>query len=199
MKRVLITLSALICTLALSAQTLLVAENPQTDAVYRLPLAKGVQVVATSLTPVQLGLGRSNNLVDFCAWELTTTKSGAVFAPRAGVVEEALENRILIRHEDGIYTHLRGLESVSVAQGAKIDKGNEIGTAGKNGNKWSVWMEVFFMRKNEAYGTVAQSGNSELLKQYINPIFTTRNKCKVLLTDGNSYTVKTRTWCWPWE
>jgi hypothetical protein len=60
-------------------------------------------------------------------------------------------------------------------------------------------MEVFFMRKNEAYGTVAQSGNSELLKQYINPIFTTRNKCKVLLTDGNSYTVKTRTWCWPWE
>ena len=74
MKRVLITLSALICTLALSAQTLLVAENPQTDAVYRLPLAKGVQVVATSLTPVQLGLGRSNNLVDFCAWELTTTK-----------------------------------------------------------------------------------------------------------------------------
>jgi hypothetical protein len=34
---------------------------------------------------------------------------------------------------------------------------------------------------------------------YINPIFTTKGKCKVMLTDGNTYSVRARTWCWPWE
>lgn len=198
MKRVIITLSAILCTFALSAQTTVV-ENPQTDAVYRLPFDKGAQVVATSLTPVQLGLGHAKGLIDFCAWELTTAEQTDVFAPRDGVVEEVSESRVLILHEDGIYTLLRGFEVENIAKGEEVEKGDLLGKATDNEGKWSVRMEVFHLKKNPAYGEVAQSGKVEYLKQYINPIFTTRNKCKVILTDGNSYTVKARTWCWPWE
>lgn len=198
MKRVIITLTALLCTLALSAQTTVV-ESPQTDAVYRLPMEKGAEVVATSLTPVQLGLGKAQNIVDFCAWEFTTPHQTAVFAPRNGVVEEVSESRVLIRHEDGIYTRLRGFEVVNITSGQKVKKGDILGNATKEGNKWSVRMEVFHLKKNPGYGKVTQSGSSENLNQYINPIFSTKRKCKVILTNGNSYTVKARTWCWPWE
>ena len=198
MKRVITTLVALVCFLALGAQTTVV-ENPQTDAVYRLPMEKGVQVVAYSLTPIQLGLGHAQGLLDFCAWEFMTTQQSAIFAPRDGVVEEASESRVLILHKDGIYTQLRGFEVVNIAAGDSVKKGDILGNATKADNKWCVRMEVFHLKKNPNYGKVAQNGSAEHLKQYINPIFATRSKCKVLLTNGNSYTVKARTWCWPWE
>lgn len=198
MKRVIITLSALICTFAMSAQTTVV-ENPQTDAVYRLPMDKGAKVVAYALTPAQLGMGHARGIVDFCAWEFMTSEQTDIFVPRDGVVEEVSDSRVLILHEDGIYTYLRGLQVENITQGQEVERGDCLGQAIENDGKWSVRMEVFHMKKNPGYGEVTQSGSVENLKQYINPIFTTRNKCKVLLTDGNSYTVKARTWCWPWE
>lgn len=198
MKRVIFSLATLLVSLAVTAQTKVV-ESPETDAVYRLPMDNCAKVVATSLTPIQLGLGHAYNLLDFCAWELTTNERSAVVAPRDGIVEEATEGKVIILHEDGIYTRLRGLENVCVGKGTKVEKGDRLGSAVEFDSKWSVRMEVFHLKENGAYGTVARNGNSNNLVQYINPIFTTRGKCKVQLISGNSYTVKARTWCWPWE
>lgn len=200
MKKLIITLAALVSSLALVAQTKVV-ENPETDAVYRLPLENGTRVVANSLSPLQVGLARSMNVVGFCAWELTTNHANKVVAPRGGVVEEVTESKVIILHEDGIYTILSHLESVCVEAGSTIDRGDQVGTTSlsKLSNKWRVWMEVLHLRSNPNYGELALSGTHENLKQYIEPIFTTKQKCKVQLIDGNSYTVKARTWCWPWE
>lgn len=200
MKKLIITLATLASSLALVAQTKVV-ENPETDAVYRLPLENGSKVVATTLTPLELGLARSLNTVGFCAWELTTSTENDVVAPRAGVVEEVTESKVIIIHEDGIYSILSRLGSVCVEQGASVKRGDKVGTTSlsKITNKWRVWIEVLHLRSNPNYGELALSGTHENLKQYINPIFTTKQKCKVQLTDGGSYTVKARTWCWPWE
>lgn len=198
MKKIVISLSMLLCTMAMVAQTKVV-ESPETDAVYRLPMENCMKVVATELSAIQLGLGRSYNLLDFCAWELTCSEKSAVVAPRDGVVEQVTDSSVLILHEDGIYTRLRGLENICVGKGAKVERGDRLGRAIEYDSKWSVRMEVFHLKSNGAYGTAALNGSSEHLVQYINPIFTTRGKCKVQLTSGNSYTVKARTWCWPWE
>lgn len=200
MKRIILTLSTLLCALTLVGQTKIV-ENPETDAVYRLPIATGVSAVATPLTPLQLGLARSLNTVDFCAWEFTTSRESDVVAPRDGVVESITENRVLILHEDGIYTLLRAMDKVCVAEGDTVNRGDKVGVTslGSFNNKWRVWMEVFHLRSNPNKGEIALSGSYDHLRQYINPIFTTRQKCKVQLTEGNSYTAKSRTWCWPWE
>lgn len=198
MKRVFFSLATLLCAFTMSAQTKVV-ESPQTDAVYRIPMDNCIEVVATTLTPVSMGLGHSLNLLDFCAWELTSDEATAVVAPRDGVVESVSDGRVLILHEDGIYTRLRGMENVCVGVGAEVQKGDRLGKAIENNGKWSVRMEVFHLKANGAYGTPARNGKYENLVQYINPIFTTRGECKVQLTNGNSYTTKARTWCWPWE
>lgn len=199
MKRIITTLATLICALSLVAQTTTI-EAPQTDALYRLPMSKGAKVAARALAPTNLGVAMHQNLRDFCAWEISTTNPTDIVAPREGTVESANENSLLILHPDGIYTRLSALEGVCVAVGDKVEKGDKVGTAYHTSKgTWRVWMEVFHLKSNPTYGTEAQSGNYERLVQYINPIFSTRGKCKTQLTDGGAYTVKARTWCWPWE
>lgn len=194
------TLAVMAYGCALMAQTTVV-ENPQTDALYRLPMESGAKVVARTLTPVNFGKAMHRNLRDFCAWEIATTKPTEVVAPREGTVESATESTVVILHPDGIYSALYNLEGVCVEVGATVAKGDRIASAAqKSGeNRWRVWMEVYHLKSNPAYGTPAQSGTYEFLVQYVNPIFSTRGKCKVQLTDGGAYTVKARTWCWPWE
>lgn len=202
MKRTIILISVLACSLMLSAQSLVpqnvVEEAPQTDALYRLPFEKGVGCVAHSLTATRLDLARNHNLVNFCAWELVTVEPSAIVAPRSGAVEAVTDSGVLIRHEDGIYTRLRGITPI-VKVGDMVEKGDRIATTNGEYEKVSVWMEVFYLTPNPDYGTDALGGKGEFLTHYVNPIFSTRGKCKVQLTDGNPYTVKARTWCWPWE
>ena len=205
MKRTLLLITALVFSLLLSAQSLVpqvtVEQEPQTDALYRLPFDKGVACVAYSLTPVRLNLARNYNLVDFCAWELVVAEPSVVVAPRAGVVEAVTDSGVLIRHEDGIYTRLRALNDVVVAEGQSVEKGETVARLGAENGKggYGIWMEVVYITPNPDYGTEALGGKGEHLTHYINPIFSSRGKCKVQLTNGNSYTVKARTWCWPWE
>lgn len=199
-KQTLLTLAALLVgSLTMMAQTVVVTA-PQTDAVYRLPFEKGVQVTATALSPVQMGLGHALNLVDFCAWQLSTTSSAEVVAPREGIIEKAGSNSLLLRHDDGLYTSLSGLESTSVAEGKKVARGEKIGEASEWNGKYLLRVESFYLTENPNYGTEgAVNSAAPTLRNYINPVFTTRGKCKVQLTDGGSYTVKARKWCWPWE
>lgn len=199
MKRIITTIATLACALSLVAQTTVV-EAPQTDAIYRLPMEGGVKITAKTLTPLNLGMARMQNLVDFCAWELIATEATDVVAPRDGVVESATDGSVLILHPDGLYTQLDAMGSVAVKEGDKVTKGDKVGVAQDLDNgKWRVWVAAFHLKNNPAYGQVAQSGKSQYLYQYINPVFSTRGKCKVQLSDGGSYTVKARTWCWPWE
>lgn len=196
MKRVVTAFVALVCSLSLGAQSVVV-ESPQTDALYRLPFDKGVECVAYSLTPARMGLGRNLNLVDFCAWELVASEPTAVVAPRDGVVEQVMERDVLLRHEEGIYTRLQGIDGIVVKEGDRVAKGDVLAAAAE---KVSVWMEVFYLTPNPNYGDEAVlGGKSHNLRHYVNPIFSTRSKCKAQLTNGNSYTVKARTWCFPWE
>ena len=199
MKRIITTIATLACALSLVAQTTVV-EAPQTDALYRLPMENGVKITALSLAPIDLGVAMHRNLRDFCAWELLATKATDVVAPREGVVEDATDSSVLILHPDGIYTHLQSMASVCVKAGDKVEKGDTVGCARKTkSGKWSLCMSVFHLKNNPTYGEVSPSGNYPHLRQFINPIFSTRGKCKVQLSDGGSYTVKARTWCWPWE
>ncbi|MBR2400839.1 MAG: M23 family metallopeptidase [Tidjanibacter sp.] len=200
MKKTLLTLATLLCSLALAAQTKVV-ENPETDAVYRLPFDKGVTLVAKSISPLQSGNARSMNLVDYCAWSLETDEYTNVCAPRDGVVESATESSVLILHPDGLYTLIERMETVGVQVGTEVKKGDVLGTPLTyfDGVR-EVAISAFHLKTNPNYGSnAALNGSYEYLKQYINPIFTTRGKCKVQLTEGGSYTVKARTWCWPWE
>ena len=206
MKRTLLLISALVCSLLLLAQSLVpqdVAEEvPQTDVLHRLPFDKGVSCVAHSLTAVRLNLARNHNLVDFCAWELVSSEPSAVVAPRAGVVEAVTDSGVLIRHEDGLYTRLKALCDVVVVEGQSVERGDVVARSGSENGKGGcdVWMEVFYVTPNPDYGLEETlSGKSKYLTHYINPVFSSRGKCKVQLTSGNSYTVKARTWCWPWE
>lgn len=200
MKKNLLTLATLLCSLALAAQTKVV-EFPATDALYRLPFEKGTKVVAHSLSAVEAGKGRALNTVDFCAWSLQTKSNSDIFAPRGGVVEEATEGTLLILHEDGLYTQLSRLESVCVAAGDRVEKGTLVGKASQfdEQSPREVVMATFYVSPNPNHGGEALNSNYETLVHYFNPIVATRSKCKTQFTDGGSYTVKTRTWCWPWE
>lgn len=189
-------MATLLCGVVALAQSVVVAQAPASDALYRLPFDKGVGCVAHSLTPVRLGVAHYHHLMDFCAWEIVATEPTSVVAPREGVVEAVTDSSILIRHNEGIYTRLRGLRGISAKEGDSLEKGAEIALLGDDRG---VWMEVFYLMPNPNYGTEALNGKVENLVYYINPIFSTRGKCKVQLRDGNPYTVKARTWCWPWE
>ncbi len=195
MKRLMILTATMVCSFTMYAQSEM-ASSPQTDALYRLPFDKGVECVAHSLTPVRMGLGHNHNLVDFCAWELIATEATAVVAPREGVVELIDERGVLIRHEENIYTRLRGLQEVVVSIGDCVAKGDVLANIADG---VSVWMEVFYQTPNPDYGTEALGGKGKFLTHYINPVFSVRGRCKAQLTDGNPYTTKARTWCWPWE
>ncbi len=195
MKKIVTALVMLVCSLSMSAQSE-VATAPQTDDLYRLPFDKGVECVAYSLSPVKLGLGHRHNLVDFCAWDLVASEPTAVVAPRDGVVESVTDSSVLIRHKENIYTRLGRIGTPLVMEGDRVSKGDMIAAPAEESR---VYMEVFYLTPNPNYGEATLSGKSENLVCYINPIFSTRSKCKTQLTHGNSYTVKVRTWCWFWE
>lgn len=195
MKRVVLLVAMLVCSLSMFAQSE-VAEAPQTDATYRLPFDNGVVCVAYSLSAVRLDLARNYNLVDFCAWELIPTEPTSVVAPREGVVESVEGDVVLIRHRENIYTRLRGATNPVVKVGDEVRKGD---TLAPKAEGVELWLEVFYLTPNPDYGTVSLGGKGKYLTCYINPIFSTRTKCKVQLTSGNSYTTKARTWCLPWE
>ncbi len=199
MKRFFTLLVALVASFSMVAENTIV-ESPTTDAVYRLPMERGVAVVARALTPVNLGVAMRHNQRDFCAWELSATRTSEVVAPREGTVESVVGDEVVILHPDGLYTKLMLVEGVSVSVGDRLEKGDKVGTASASSSgTWKVWMATYYLEKNPDYGTPALSGKSEHLVKYVNPIFTTKNKCKVQLTDGGAYTVKARTWCWFWE
>ena len=205
MRRFFITIVATLCSLcALSAQ-LTVVEAPETDAVYRIPLQKGAVVQAEMLSPLACGMAQHLNLVNFCAWKFTTKVPSEVYAARGGVVVETARDRVRILHEEGIYTDYLGITNVKVAQGEKVKTGEPIASARvSNPNspdlcRWSVAVMTFHFRTNPQYGKVALNGAYKHLMQFVDPIFTTRGECKTHLTDGGAYTVRTRTWCWPWE
>lgn len=195
MKRVLLLVATMVCSLSMFAQSE-VAEAPQTDAVYRLPFDKGVECVAYSLSAVRLNLARNYNMVDFCAWELIPSEPTSVVAPREGVIEKVEGSMVLIRHPENIYTRLRGVEAPIVEEGQQVRKGDTLAPVAEG---VELCMEVFYQVPNPKLGTVSLGGKGKYLTYYINPIFSTRAKCKVQLTSGNSYTTKARTWCLPWE
>ena len=188
-------MAMLVCSLSMFAHSE-VAEAPQTDATYRLPFDNGVVCVAYSLSAVRLDLARNYNLVDFCAWELIPTEPTSVVAPREGVVESVEGDVVLIRHRENIYTRLRGATNPVVKVGDEVRKGD---TLAPKAEGVELWLEVFYLTPNPDYDTVSLGGKGKYLTHYINPIFSTRTKCKVQLTSGNSYTTKARTWCLPWE
>ncbi|MBO7300925.1 MAG: M23 family metallopeptidase [Tidjanibacter sp.] len=199
MKRLFVLLVALVASFSMVAENTIV-ESPATDAVYRLPMERGVAVVARALTPVNLGVSMSLNQIDFCAWELSATRTSEVVAPREGVVESVVGDEVVILHPDGLYTKLMLVEGVSVSVGDRLEKGDKVGLASASSNgSWRVWMATYYLESNPNYGTPARNGKYEHLVKYINPIFTTKSKCKVMLLDGGAYTVKARTWCWFWE
>ncbi len=205
MKRLFATIVATLCGLwALSAQ-LTVVEAPETDALYRIPLKKGAVVMAEMLSPLECGMAQHLNLVEFCAWKFSTKEPSEVYAAREGVVVETTRDRVRILHKEGIYTDYLGLTNVKVAQGQKVSARTPIGSARMSSpnspskGRWNVVMLTFHFRSNPHYGEFALNGAYEHLRQFINPIFTTRGKCKTHLADGGAYTVRTRTWCWPWE
>ncbi len=205
MKRIVMTILIAVCTLSTAMAQAKVIEDPQTDATYRIPLQKGAVVMTERVSPLVCGLATQFNLVDFCAWKFTTNQPSEVYASRKGVVVEATDNSVLILHEDGLYSEYMGLGNVKVAQGESVKAGARLGAAKarhadiEGEGKWSVVMMVYHVRSNPDYGQVVLNGAYKHLRQYINPIFTTRGKCKTHLTEGNAYTVRTRTWCWPWE
>lgn len=205
MKRLIATAIALMCAILTSFAQLEVVEAPQTDAVYRIPLNKGAVVMAERLSPLACGMAQHLNLVDFCAWKFSTGKPTEVYAARKGVVVETTRDKVRILHEEGIYTDYLGVTNVKVAQGEKVKAGTPIASARvSNPNnpelcRWSVVMLTSHYRTNPQHGQIALNGAYEYLRQFINPIFTTKSKCKTLLEEGGAYTVRTRTWCWPWE
>ena len=205
MKKIILTIVALAVALTTLSAQMTVVEAPETDAVYRIPLKKGAVVQAERLSPLACGMAQHLNLVDFYAWKFTTKVPSEVYVARDGVVVETTRDRVRILHKEGIYTDYLGITNVKVAQGEKVKAGTPIASARvSNPNrpdlcKWSVVVMAFHFRTNPQYGEVALNGSYEYLRQFINPIFTTFGECKTHLTDGGAYTVRTRTWCWPWE
>ena len=205
MKKIILTIVALAVALTTLSAQMTVVEAPETDAVYRIPLKKGAVVQAERLSPLACGMAQHLNLVGFYAWKFTTKVPSEVYAARDGVVVETTRDRVRILHKEGIYTDYLGITNVKVAQGEKVKAGTPIASARvSNPNrpdlcKWSVVVMAFHFRTNPQYGEVALNGSYEYLRQFINPIFTTLGECKTHLTDGGAYTVRTRTWCWPWE
>lgn len=202
MKKITLIVALLSLTFAtLSAQTTVLKEAPQTDSVYRLPLEKGFIVAVEDLSPLAYGIAQHFNSVDFCAWEFHSAKPSAVCAARSGKVEWADNTKVIILHDDGTYAEYTRLDNVSVATGDKVERGEEFAEASlrKLSNKWSMRMAVYYHTANPNYGADKLGGQYKTLMHYVNPIFTTKGKCKIMLTDGNSYTVRARTWCWPWE
>ena len=205
MKRILLVIVALAAVFTTLSAQMMVVEAPETDAVYRIPLKKGVVVQAERLSPLACGMAQHLNLVDFCAWKFATKVPSEVYAARGGVVIETARDRVRILHEDGIYTDYLGVTSVKVAQGEKVKAGEPIASARvSNPNnpdlcRWNVVIIAFHFRTNPQYGQFALNGAYEHLMQFVDPIFTTRGECKTHLADGGAYTVRTRTWCWPWE
>ena len=198
MKKLFSLFAILALSLSMVAQSTVV-ESPATDAHYRIPMKKGA-VAVTALAPVNWGVAMHLNQVGFCAWEFSATKKCDVVAPREGVVESAGEGDVLILHPDGLYTSLQAIGSVVVKAGDKVEKGDKVGTAGYTSEGvWRVWMAVYHLKSNPGYGTTARSGNYEHLVQYVDPIFVIKGKNCETLTDGGTYTVKARTWSWPWE
>ncbi|MBQ1213688.1 MAG: hypothetical protein IIX81_01515 [Tidjanibacter sp.] len=183
------------------AQESILSQTPQTDSVYRLPLEKGIIVSANELSPLAYGIAQHFNSVDFCAWEFTSSKPSAVCAARGGKVEFADANSAIVLHDDGTYAEYTRLEEVVVVAGDRLDRGDILAQASLRplSGKWSVRMAVYYHKPNPAYGGEGRSSQYKTLMHYINPIFTTKGKCKVMLTDGNTYSVRARTWCWPWE
>ena len=141
MKRVVLLVAMLVCSLSMFAQSE-VAEAPQTDATYRLPFDNGVVCVAYSLSAVRLDLARNYNLVDFCAWELIPTEPTSVVAPREGVVESVEGDVVLIRHRENIYTRLRGATNPVVKVGDEVRKGD---TLAPKAEGVELWLEVFYL------------------------------------------------------
>lgn len=205
MKRFTATTIALICAIATLSAELTVVEAPQTDAVYRIPLKKGAVVLAQRLSPLACGMAQNLNMVEFCAWNFLASEPSEVYAAREGVVVETKRDKVRILHDDGIYTEYLGVTNVKVAQGEKVTARTPIASAillnPNNPDKcrWSVVMLTYHFRTNPNYGEIAINGAYEYLRQFINPIFTTKGKCKTLLREDGAYTVRTRTWCWPWE
>lgn len=205
MKKIILTIVTLAVALTTLSAQMTVVEAPETDAVYRIPLKKGAVVQAERLSPLACGMAQHLNLVDFYAWKFTTKVPSEVYAARDGVVVETTRDRVRILHKEGIYTDYLGITNVKIAQGEKVKAGTPIASARvSNPNrpdlcKWSVVVMAFHFRTNPQYGEVALNGSYEYLRQFINPIFTTLGECKTHLTDGGAYTVRTRTWCWPWE
>ena len=205
MKRIVATTIALLCALLTAFAQLKVVEAPQTDAVYRIPLKNGAVVMAERLSPLACGMAQHLNLVDFCAWKFSASEPTEVYAARKGVVVETTRNKVRILHEEGIYTDYLGVTNVKVAQGEKVSAGTLLASARvSNPNspelcRWSVVMLTSHYRTNPQYGQIALNGGYEYLRQFINPIFATKSKCKTLLEDNVAYIVRSRTWCWPWE
>ncbi len=183
------------------AQESIQSQTPQTDSAYRLPLEKGVMVSVSELSPLAYGIAQHFNSVDFCAWEFITAKPSAVCAARGGKVEFADDNCVIVLHDDGTYAEYTKLDQVCVAAGSQLSRGDILAQASLSplSGKWKVRMAVYYHKPNPAYGGEGRSSQYKTLMHYINPVFTTKGKCKVMLVDGNTYIVRSRTWCWPWE
>lgn len=185
----------------ISAQESILEQTPQTESVYRLPLEKGFIVSVDALTPLAYGIAQHFNSIDFCAWEFTSANPSAVCAARAGKVEYADDSKVIVLHNDGTYAEYSRLDQVGVTAGDSIARGEEFAQCSlrKLSGKWSVRMAVYYHTANGNYGGEGLNAQYKTMMHYIDPIFSTKGKCKVMLTDGNSYTVRARTWCWPWE
>ncbi len=202
MKKIFMLVALLSLSLGtMSAQLTILNEAPQTDAVYRLPLDKGAIVAVNDLSPLAYGIAQHHNSADFCAWEFSTSKPSAVCAARAGEVYFAGDNRVVVLHDDGTYAEYTRLDEICVTAGDKVGRGDQLAQASlrKISGKWQVRMAVYYHIANPNYGKEVLGGQYQTVMHYINPIFSSKGKCKVMLIDGNSYTVRARTWCWPWE
>lgn len=205
MKRFILCTALLLGLIAPTRAEVTVVDAPQTDAVYRLPLKKGAVVSVERVSAVECGQAHNLNMIDFCAWRFTTNEPTEVFAAREGVVMKTTNDSVLILHDEGIYTEYLGVSNVKVAQGERVSRRTPIASARARGvgaperGRWSVVMMTYHYRLNPNHGKIALNGAYEYLCQFINPIFTTKGKCKTLLDESRAYTVRTRTWCWPWE
>lgn len=186
---------ALVATTTLNAQHV-VESAPETDAVYRLPLEKGLSVVATSLSAVEYGSGQHTNQANFCAWQLTASKPSKVYAAREGKVVATTDTSVTILHPEGLISSYERVGGVCVKEGDQVDRKSVIA---QTTNKNRVVMTLYYNTPNPQFGTESVNGAYQSIKHYVNPIFATRGKCKVQLASDQAYTVRVRNWCWPWE
>lgn len=199
MKKISLILSAIaLSVLPLPAQENepVAAQNPQTGAVYRLPLEDRSTVVATSLSSVEARHFNALNLRNFRCWQFTTDHPSKVYAARKGSVVAADSHAVRILHADGTYAAYDDVDEVAVKVGDNVTVKTVIGRATKFAkDKWSVRFELFYYAPNPDYGQQAVGSKSKYLSNYINPVFSVKNKCKVQLIDGNAYVVSTKRRC----